>query len=115
MKIPFEYPVFSPADNTPENTETPCYKGELNPIRFDREPYEMYLEARGYRFHLIFGSQVNGNFLCIPDWDFGCELASLTDKTWNLHAILGSGFQLEREEAVAISWGLAVASDIVKH
>ena len=115
MKIPFEYTVCSPTSNIRGNTEAPCYKGEIDPIRLDRQPYEMYLEARGYRFHLIFGSQVNGNFLCIPDWDFGCELASLTDKTWNLHSILHSGFQLEREEATAISWGLALASDIVKH
>ena len=42
-------------------------------------PCEAELCARGSRFHLIVGRHSYGNYLCIPNWDVGTELSSLTD------------------------------------
>ena len=110
MKIPFEFPVVWLDSDDPELSDISYRKGEIIPVRLDREPYEADLEARGFSFHLIFGSQVNGNFLCIPNWQFGCELAELSDRSWNMDSILHADSFLEYEDATAVAWALSVLS-----
>ena len=46
-------------------------------------PCEAELCARGSRFHLIVGRHSYGNYRCIPNWDVGTELTSLTELFWN--------------------------------
>lgn len=46
-------------------------------------PCEAEISARGSRFHLIVGKHAYGNYLCIPNWDIGTEVAALTDNFWN--------------------------------
>ena len=113
MAITFEFPVVCFHSDDPEDAEVSYCKGAIRPIQLDQEPYEMNLEARGYSFHLIFGSQINGNFLCIPNWQFGCELADLRDKDWNLDSILHADSQLDYEDATAIVWGLSIVSSFI--
>ena len=115
MAISFEFPVVYFYSDDPEDAEVSYCKGAINPIQLDQEPYEANLEAQGYRFHLIFGTQINGNFLCIPNWQFGCELAGLSDKDWNLDSILKVGSQLDYEDATAIVWGLALISEFLNN
>ena len=45
-------------------------------------PYEAEVTARGCSFHILFGAHAYGNYLCIPNWNVGSELASLTDLFW---------------------------------
>ena len=45
--------------------------------------FEAVLEGNGSSFHVIAGPQIHGMFLCIPDWQVGCELSSLEDTFWN--------------------------------
>jgi hypothetical protein len=114
MSVSFEFPVVYLDPDDPEDAEVTYCQGAIKPIQFDREPYEMTLEARGYSFHLIFGSQECGNFLCIPDWQFGCELADLSDKSWNMNSILFSDSKLDYEDVTAIVWGLSLAANFIK-
>ena len=102
MAISFEFPVVYFHSDDLEDAEVSYCKGAIKPIQLDHEPYEMTLEAQGCSFHLIFGSQINGRFLCIPNWQFGCELAELTDKDWNLDSMLNTYSQLDYEDATAI-------------
>ena len=44
---------------------------------------ELDIKANGWMFHAIIGSHRDGNFLCIPNWDVGSELAGLDDGFWN--------------------------------
>lgn len=44
---------------------------------------EMTVEWNGHSYHVIYGTQVNGGFCCIPNWMIGCELATFTDVLWN--------------------------------
>ena len=46
-------------------------------------PIEAEIEARGWNFHIIVGKHINGNFICIPNWYVGSELAKLDDHFWN--------------------------------
>ncbi len=73
------------------NTGLTCGKkiwsGELTIL--SRSPYhkEAVITARGTRFHIITGSYKYGNYLCVPNMDFGCELSFLSDTFWNAEKI----------------------------
>lgn len=114
MSIPFEYPVVHLDPEDPVDAEISYSQGLIEPIRMDHEPYEMILNAQGYRFHLIFGSQVNGHFLCIPNWQFSCELARLNNKSRNLDSILRNDGCIDYEDATAITWALDMASELIQ-
>lgn len=60
----------------------PKWEGSISLIRLT-VPYEVEVSARGSTFHMIFGAHEYGNYLCIPNWNIGTELASLSDRFWN--------------------------------
>lgn len=108
MKFTYEFPVVYLDPDDYEIAEVEQKEARLKPVNLEKEPYEAEIEALGYSFHIIFGSQINGGFLCIPNWNYGCELGSLSDIDWNLHSILHNDFDvLMYEEATAIAYGLA--------
>lgn len=54
----------------------------------NHDPYfEANIQGNGSSFHVITGPHIGGNFLCIPDHEIGCELATLTDVFWNTEQI----------------------------
>ena len=46
-------------------------------------PIEADIHANGWSFHIIVGKHKNGNYICIPNWNTGSELAGLDDTFWN--------------------------------
>ena len=64
---------------------------------------EIKISGRGSCYHIVLGYYSRGNYLCIPDIDIGCALASLKDVFWNyerLSRIVG------KTDAITISRGL---------
>lgn len=104
MKLSYEYPATPASASAPATYRTAL----LKPIRLKKEPYEAVIESQGLSFHIIFGSQINGNFLCIPNWALGCELAEYTNKSWNRTSILNTKSGLDHEDAAAIAYGIAL-------
>lgn len=45
------------------------------------------VEYGGNYYSVIFGRYVNGGFCSIPNWEVGCELATMSDVFWNAGAI----------------------------
>ena len=82
-KILFEYPYFIFREEDPEDSIIVQREASIRPVNLSREPYDAVLNDGGNSFHLIFGKQVNGRFLCIPNCFIGCELASYDDISWN--------------------------------
>lgn len=113
MKLSFEYPVVMLDEDDPEISGISCREAVIRPIRLEKEPYEAILEVSGYHFHLLFGSQINGHFLCIPDWDMGCELARLDDISWNTDSILRTDSKLDYEDATAVVYALRFLNDYI--
>ena len=70
-------------------------------INIKTEPYEVMIDAGGYTFRIVFGRHSKGHFLCIPDWNVGCEILSYKDRYWNIRSIYDTG-QLRYEDACAI-------------
>ncbi len=49
--------------------------------------YEAVITARDTSFHVIAGKYQNGNYLCVPNMNFGCELSHFSDTFWNAERI----------------------------
>ncbi len=75
-------------------------------------PNEVIVNARGSSYHLIFGQQTNGNYLCIPDWNIGSELASLSDIYWNTER-LRNYCHMSKADAVTIAQVLSYMDEIL--
>lgn len=73
------------------NTNHTCGKkswsGELTLLVKTAHHNEAIITSRGTRFHIITGKYQNGNYLCVPNMDFGCELSHLSDTFWNAERI----------------------------
>ncbi len=82
-KITYSYPYFIFCEEEPEDSVVTQRIASIRPVNLDHEPYEAFLNDGNNSFHLIFGRQINGHFLCIPNWNIGCELASYDDIQWN--------------------------------
>lgn len=82
-KITFEYPYFLFCDEDPEDSIFINRQASIRPLNLIKEPYEVFLYDSGNSYHMIFGRQAVGRFLCIPNWGIGCDLASYDDIHWN--------------------------------
>ena len=112
-KLQFWYPVIYSADEPFGKPKIERMYGSIYAINLSNEPYEIYISADGYSYHAIFGSQTNGHFLCVPDWNLGCELASYSDKGWNAESILKTG-RVSVEAAYAISNAIDLLAFLLK-
>ena len=69
--------------NAFENENNISWSCKLKLIDLHPPFYEAIMEGRGSSFHVIVGPQAHGMFLCIPNWQIGCELSALSDTFWN--------------------------------
>ena len=65
-----------------QDGRTESWEGSLKILKAGN-PWEAEAEARGSCFHLIVGKHAYGNFVCIPNWNVGTELADPGDIFWN--------------------------------
>ena len=79
--------------------------GEIRMIN-ENEPLEMEIHANGWTFHAITGKHAYGNYICIPNWNVGSELAYLRDEFWNSER-LRNCTSLKEENALAVAGVLA--------
>ena len=76
-------------------------------------PIEADIDANGWNFHIIVGKHSTGNYICIPNWSIGSELASLGDVFWNRER-LASYTSLSMENASLIATALAELQNITR-
>ena len=112
--ISYQYPVVIFYGDDPEDSETTLYYAQIHPYNLSHEPYEATVTARGSSYHILFGHQCNGMFLCIPNWKVGCELATLSDVFWNLNSIAHNEEKLCYEDATAIAYALKVLAEYIE-
>ncbi|MEQ8156519.1 MAG: DUF6618 family protein [Clostridiaceae bacterium] len=90
--------------------KTSRWTGSLK-LKRNIHPYEMEVSARGSYFHIIFGRHAYGNFLCIPNWDVGCELVDYSDTFWNTECL---SKQLKKVDAISVAQALAAVKQYLK-
>ena len=74
---------------------------EIHPIQLHAQPYEVKLYLNGGSYHLIFGRQINGWFLCIPNHRIGVELAHPSDRLWNQGSLEETGMATNEARTIA--------------
>ena len=62
--------------------DTEQWRGEIKYIKNYGSHYEMCIESRS-SLVVQFGETSAGNFLCVPAFGVGSELAGLSDRFWN--------------------------------
>ena len=62
------------------------------------------MNGRGTYFHILAGVHKDGNYLCIPNHDVGCELSDFSDIFWNEGRISNL---MRKVDAVTVAAGLA--------
>jgi hypothetical protein len=66
----------------------------------DGNHHELRIKGRGSLFDAVIGLSLSGNFICIPQLNFGCALSSLNDINWNTERISA---HLTETDAVTIA------------
>ena len=74
---------------------------DIHPIQLHVQPYEVKLNLKGNSYHLIFGRQINGWFLCIPNHRIGVELAHPSDQFWNKGSLKEAGMTTDEASTIA--------------
>lgn len=83
----------------------------LDLVSYQPPFYEAIINGNGNSFHVIAGPQINGNFLCIPNWQIGCELSRLSDVFWNSGQLRR---HLNETDTRTVAVGLSYLPDIGK-
>ena len=73
--------------NTAKTVGKKIWTGEIRLLVHTPCHYEAVITARGTSFHVIAGKYQNGNYLCVPNMDLGCELSHFSDTFWNAERI----------------------------
>ena len=94
-----------------DDTGRRSWNASLEVISLKGPFFELRMVGRGSSIHAIVGPQVNGNFICIPNYDAGCGLAALEDTLWNtrrLAPLIGIA------DAVTVAQGLSQLSQTLQ-
>ena len=101
-----EYTCYNNSDSSQNKWE-----GHLVPLKLTN-PYEAKVSARGSSFHMVVGAYRHGNYICIPNWNIGSELAALTDQFWNYER-LTCNTDLSETDASTIVYALSELNKLI--
>jgi len=89
------------------------WSGSIRSIRMEL-PYEFLITARGSSFHLIVARHCSSNYICIPDWNIGTDIASLSDSFWNLEHLANTYPDISLVDLISITDALSTLDEYVK-
>lgn len=88
------------------------WEGHINLLR-RKDPYELEVTARSSSFHILCGKHKYGSYICIPNWNIGTELASLSDSFWNFERLTTYYPKLSPVDAISIVDALVKLSEFI--
>ena len=91
--------------------ENRYWKGRIVSYEKRNDGFEADITGRGSSFHLIVGETRHGNYLCIPTWEVGSELADYNDTFWNCERI---GKQLSTVDSITVANGIKAIAMLLK-
>ena len=64
--------------------------------------FEHNIAIGGYTYLVIFGKHINGGFICVPNWKWGCEASDhINSAGYNKEKLVEAGADEEAAEAIA--------------
>lgn len=86
---------------------TASWYGEILTASFTKSMLEADVNSRGSYFQIIMGHYSKGNYLCVPNWNIGIELAGFNDHYWTLEKLTQKYPSLNRVDAISITYAVA--------
>lgn len=86
------------------------WEGHINLLK-SSVPFELEVTARHSSFHILCGKHEYGNYLCIPNWNIGTELAGFSDRFWNFERLTTYYPELSSVDAISITCALVKLSE----
>ena len=80
------------------------WNGSIKLIQNFGAYYEATINGRGSHFHIVTGEHRYGYFICIPNHDVGCELATYDDLFWNYEQL---SRHLSDVDALTVATGIS--------
>lgn len=63
--------------------------------------FEVSIDICGCSYLLIYGEHINGNFCCVPEWGWGCEMSEPDDIACNRDKLMTCGASKNVAETLA--------------
>lgn len=63
--------------------------------------FESNIAVGGWTYLVIYGKHINGYYCCIPNWNYGCEMAEAAQVSYNTDKLIQCGVKEEVAEALA--------------
>jgi len=90
-----------------KNISQTSWYGDILTAHFARSMLEADVSSRGSYFQIIIGQYSKGNYLCVPNWSIGMELAGFNDLYWTLEKLTQKYPSLNRVDAISITYAVA--------
>lgn len=102
MSVQYPFPAISYESQCTEKKELFTWNGTVQLLWPNQlSMIEAEVNARGHRFHVLTGRHNCGGWLCIPDWNIGCELSTLNDRFWNFSSLKNAGLNIWEASSIA--------------
>jgi len=102
MGVQYPFPAISYESQCMEKKELFTWNGTVQLLWPNQSSMiEAEINARGHRFHILTGLHIYGGWLCIPDWNIGCELSCLNDRFWNRSRLQFAGLDIWEASSIA--------------
>jgi len=88
--------------NLTTERKSSVWTGEIQNARITSEQIDADVVARGSYFRMIVGKSSKGNYLCVPNWNIGIQLANWTDYHWNYERLTNAYPKINRCDATSI-------------
>lgn len=63
--------------------------------------FEISVDVNGNSYLVIYGKHVNGGYLCIPNWNIGCEVGDPSDTFYTMEALMRCKISKNYAKAIA--------------
>ena len=78
------------------------WTGEIKNTFTAENTIEAEVTARSSYFHIILGHHRFGNYLCIPNWGIGIEMAGFDDKFWTMEKLSNNYPAVSKADIISI-------------
>ena len=76
------------------------WSGIITNLKGSARQCEFEVQSRGSYYHVIIGKHDYGHYVCVPNWNVGCELADYSDLFWNTERL---SKQLRTADAITVA------------
>ncbi len=102
------YPCVNPNASDDERKK---WNGKIEYLSKKTEGFEGIINGRGSSMFFIVGESARGNYICLPEWGIGSELADLRDVFWNRERLEIQ--KLSNVDAITLATGLSKIATLI--